>query len=360
MGEALLKRFYVYRCFTCMYVCPVAWTSQKRAWDPPEVELQVGVGNWTWVPGRAASAINHWAISIPKRLVSMFVFRQSSYVGWAGVVCVLGSSSSISEYPDTRQAGRMKQNPSGSEWRGPVSGLADRQVGEKSVSKGHSITAFKCRLSPMIFSETAVCLLEFRDSQTWLQVKNPKVFQKVPVSRQSRPVKSEMLRIRLEHHCFIKTSFCGSNMHQRVSKNGWLSLQWRQFSYHLHGGCPPPTPCWDIPRMLWCDPSGVVMLFRPVGAPGIEWCPSLVPLPTPSCTSDLIFLAELSVENVSHPSPVSPLASWPSFAPNFSSLFFRRQTVPRVPLLLCWPLSRYMFILLEFPILSVVACMQVH
>lgn len=101
-----------------------------------------------------------------------------------------------------------------------MSGLADRQVGEKSVSKGHSITAFKCRLSPMIFSETAVCLLEFRDSQTWLQVKNPKVFQKVPVSRQSRPVKSEMLRIRLEHHCFIKTSFCGSNMHQRVSKNG--------------------------------------------------------------------------------------------------------------------------------------------
>lgn len=72
-GPFFLRLYFVFGCFANMNVftpgvCSTLW-SEKRVSDLLELELEtvvtlhVGAGNWTRSFGRAASALNLWAVS---------------------------------------------------------------------------------------------------------------------------------------------------------------------------------------------------------------------------------------------------------------------------------------------------------
>jgi len=84
--------FYLHGCVYQICACLL---------DKPKEGTRSGCNwNYRWVLGiepgspeeQPVFLITEPFISIPEGLVSMFVFRQSHYVAWAGVGCVLGSS----------------------------------------------------------------------------------------------------------------------------------------------------------------------------------------------------------------------------------------------------------------------------
>lgn len=67
--------FHLYGCFSCMFpyvlcMCLVSMKARRGHWIPwgwsyrGFVSHRAGAGNWTRSPGSAASALNHWIISL--------------------------------------------------------------------------------------------------------------------------------------------------------------------------------------------------------------------------------------------------------------------------------------------------------